>query len=121
MAFLMNAFIYLVPIYCGARGLVDLREGRRNWAIIGGIAALVLIVPPLSAFLFPASEATGWLMLGFLFTGSVGVLAYVAARAYRDLVERRLWWALYGFGNLILLCLPWAGAFLVPANQVTIG
>jgi|GEM_PF-2142861 len=74
LVFAMNAFFYLVPIYCAARALSDYRQGRIFWAASGCI-----------------SGAVAWSMLGFVIVGSVGVAIYVFARTVGDLNRATHW------------------------------
>lgn len=85
------------------------------------LAARCLLHPLFAAFAFPKSEAVAWSMLGFVIVGSVGVAIYVFARTLRDLIERRIGWAICGSLSAILLVLPWAWTFFMPANEMTIG
>lgn len=121
MVLAMNAFVYLVPIYCAARALSDFRQGRIFWAASGCVSGAVLVAPLFAAFAFPKSEAVAWFMLGFVIAGSVGVAIYVFASTLRDIIERRIGWVICGSLSAILLVLPWAWTIFMPANEMTIG
>lgn len=116
----MNAFIYVVPVYCLARAIVDRRENRRLWSALGAVCAAILILPLLSAYIFPASQLA-WFFLGVLVFGSVAIALFCFARAFVDLRERRYIWALPGVLSAGLLLLPHVVTFSAPVSRVTVG
>ncbi|WP_394730115.1 hypothetical protein [Altererythrobacter sp. GH1-8] len=121
MSFAMNAFIYIVPIYCAARAFADFRQGKIVLACAGALCAVVLLAPLVAAYAVPDSEAMAWFLLGFVVISSIGVAIYVSSRTLLDAVGRNFGWALAGGLCIILLILPWVWTFSMPANQVTIG
>ena len=119
--FVMNAFIYIVPVYCAARAISDLRAGMPLLSMAGGICAATLVFPLAAAHFLPDSEALAWSLLGVVVLGNIGVAIYVIARTVRDALERNIKWALAGGLCVVLLSLPWAWTFLMPSNEITIG
>lgn len=117
--YVTNAFLYVAPIYSGARAFIDFRETRTVWAVLGSLAAATLLIPNLITF-FTDSEASAWSMLGVVIVGSWYVSLYSIARTFLDLREKRFVWAVLGALNTILLLIPTISIF-IPRNSMMIG